>query len=121
MAHSEETGTEIAREIWEKGKKAAEDTARVAEQSQLAGMKDIRELNLKLLDMAQANIQAFFNLARQTAAAEAPSDLVQVWTQHAQKQFEMIAEQMRELTAIGQKIAADSTAPIVRDSERASN
>lgn len=82
-----------------------------------AAMKDIRELNVKPLDMAQANIQALFDLARQIATAEAPSDVVKVCTEHARKQFEMMAEQMRELTAIGQKIAADSSSLIARDAE----
>jgi hypothetical protein len=97
MAHSDETGADRS-----------------------AAMKDIRELNVKLLDMTQANIQALFDLARQIATAEAPSDVVKVCTEHARKQFETMAEQMQELTAIGQKIAADSAAPIVGDAEQTS-
>jgi hypothetical protein len=99
---------------------AAENTPREVKQYRLAGMKDIRELNMKLVDMAQANSQAIFNFARQIAAADALSDVVKVCTEHARKQFETTAEQMRELTAVGQKIAADSTAPIGDDAERAS-
>jgi hypothetical protein len=99
---------------------AADDTAREVKQYQLTGMKDIRELNMKLVDMAQANSQVIFNLARQIATADALSDVVKVWTEHARKQFEMTADQMRELTAVGQKMVADSTAPIVQDTERAS-
>jgi hypothetical protein len=99
---------------------AAEDDARKVKQCQIAGMKHIRELNMKLMDMAQANTQVLFNVARQIAAAGALSDVANVWTEYAQKQFEMTREQMRELTAVGQKIAADGTAPIVRDAEGAS-
>ena len=98
---------------------AADDTVREAKQYQLTGMKDIRELNMKLVDMAQANSQVIFNLARQIATADALSDVVKVWTEHARKQFEMTADQMRELTAVGQKMVADSTAPIVQDVGRA--
>jgi len=75
---------------------------------------------MKLLDMAQANTLAIFNLARQMATAEAPSDVVNVWSEHAGKQFEMMTEQMRELTTICQKIAADSTTTIARGAERVS-
>jgi hypothetical protein len=99
---------------------AAEGSTREVKQCQLTGMKDIRELNMKLVDMAQANSQVIFNLARQIATADALSDVVKVWTEHARKQFEMTADQMRELTAVGQKIVADSTAPIVQDVDRAS-
>jgi len=98
---------------------AVEDTARDTKEYQLTGMKDIRELNMKLVDMAQANSQAIFKFARQIATADALSDVVKVWTEHARKQFEMTADQMRELTAVGQKMVADSTAPIAHDTERA--
>jgi hypothetical protein len=97
-----------------------ENTTREVKQYQLTGMKDIRELNMKLVDMAQANSQVMFNLARQIATADVLSDVVKVWTEHARKQFEMTAEQMRELTAVGQRMVADSTAPIADDAERVS-
>jgi hypothetical protein len=38
-----------------------------------------------------------------------------VWTAHARKQFEMLSEQARELTALRQKMAGESAEPIVRD------
>jgi hypothetical protein len=68
--------------------------------------------------MAQANAQGLFNLARQIAAADAPSDVVRLWTEHARKQFEIAAEQIQDLTAVGQRIAADSTAPMIRSAEK---
>jgi hypothetical protein len=106
-------------ETMARSNEAAEDDAQNVKQRHLAGMKHIRELNMKLMDMAQANTQVLFNLARQIAAAGELSDVANVWTEYARKQFEMTGEQMRELTAVGQKIAADSTAPIVRDAKRA--
>ena len=48
------------------------------------------------------------------ATAKAPSDIVELWTTHARKQFEMLSEQTKELTALGQKMAGESAEPITR-------
>jgi hypothetical protein len=74
----------------------------------------MRGYNLKMIDMAQANAEAVFELARQLATAKAPSDIAELWTAHARKQFEMLSEQTNELTALGQKIAGESAEPIAR-------
>jgi hypothetical protein len=74
----------------------------------------MRGYNLKMIDMAQANTEAVFELARQLATAKAPSDIAELWTAHARKQFEMLSEQTKELTALGQKIAGESAEPIAR-------
>jgi hypothetical protein len=63
-----------------------------------------------MIDMAHANMEAFFGLARQLTTAKAPSDILELWTAHARKQFETLTEQIKELTALGQKTAAESGA-----------
>ena len=79
-----------------------------------ARYENIRDLNVKIINMAQANIEAGFELARQLAAAKQPSDVVELWTGHARKQFEMLNEQIKELTSLGQKMAGKSAEPIAR-------
>jgi hypothetical protein len=67
----------------------------------------------------QANAKAAFDFALQIATAKAPSDIVELWTTHARKQFEMLSEQTKELTALGQKIAGERTEPIARSVNQA--
>jgi hypothetical protein len=55
-----------------------------------------------------------FEFARQLAAVKQPSDMVELWTAHAKKQFETLTEQTKELSALGQKIAGESAEPITR-------
>jgi hypothetical protein len=69
---------------------------------------NIRDFNVKMIDMAQANAEA------QLATAKQPSDMVELWTAHAKKQFETLTEQTKELSALGQKIAGESAEPITR-------
>jgi len=79
----------------------------------------IREFNLKMIDMAHANMEALFGFVRQLAEAKAPSDIMELWTTHARKQFEILTEQTKELTALGQKAVAESAAPIARSVNQA--
>jgi len=104
----------IANEALEKGKAAAEQTARSVEQSYTATVENMRDYSLKMIDMAQANADAVFELTRRLASVKAPSDIAELWTAHAKKQFETLTEQTKELSALGQKIAGESAEPITR-------
>jgi len=81
---------------------------------------NMRDYNRKMIDMAHANAEAAFELARQLANAKAPSDIVELWASYARKQFEMLSEQTKDLTALGQKIAGESAsaAPWKRAEDR---
>ena len=81
--------------------------------------ESIRDFNLKMIDMAHANIESFFRLARQLATAKSRSDIAELWTAHCRKQFETLTEQTKELTALGQKTAAESAEPIARSVSQA--
>jgi hypothetical protein len=74
----------------------------------------VRDLNVRLIDMAQANTDAAFGLAREVAEAKAPSDMVQALTTHATKQFDMLTKQASELTTLGQQFASKSSEPVTR-------
>ena len=84
---------------------AVEGAATVAEQSFSRSLAAMRELNGKLVDVAHANADAVFDLASEVAGAKGPSDLVVIWSAYARRQFEMMTNQARELTELGQKFA----------------
>jgi hypothetical protein len=122
MNDSEDVGrkaTQKARETAETGRQAAEGTVRGVEQSYSAAFDNIRDLNVRLIDAAQANAEAMCALARDIATIGTPSDLLTVWMNHAQKQFDMTTTQASDLTALGQKLATESTAPITRSFQQA--
>jgi phasin len=101
-------------ETLEKGKAAAEQATRAVQQSYSITFDNIRDFNVKIIDMAQANVEAVLEFARQLATAKQPSDMVELWTAHAKKQFETLTEQTKQLSALGQKIAGESAEPITR-------
>ena len=107
-------GAAIASETLEKGKAATEQATRAVQQSYSITVDNIRDFNMKMIDMAHANAEAVFEFARQLATAKQPSDMIELWTAHAKKQFEVLTEQTKELSALGQKIASESVEPITR-------
>jgi hypothetical protein len=107
--------TKVARETIERGVSATEEAStKGAEQSFSSSLASMRELNIKLIDMVHANADAVFDLAHEVASAQAPSDLAAIWSAHAKRQFEIMTKQARELTELGQKLAARSTEPLTR-------
>jgi hypothetical protein len=81
------------------------ETVRDVQEGFTSAVKNARDLNLRLIDMAQANTQAAFDFAREVAQAKGPSDFVQAWTTNATKQFDMLTKQASELTRLGQSFA----------------
>ena len=74
----------------------------------------MRAFNAKMIDMAHANVGAVLDLSHQIVTAKAPSDIVELWTTHAHKQFEMLSEQSKELAALAHKMAGESAETITR-------
>jgi hypothetical protein len=114
-----QSGEAAAREALERGERAGKQSARAAEQSYSATAEGMREMQIKLLDMAQANADAMFEFARQIARSSGPSDVVASWTAQSRKQFETFAAQANELTALGQRISGTSAAPIMQSAQQA--
>jgi hypothetical protein len=109
-----EKTTKAARENLERGASATEDATKNAEQSYSSALAGMRELNLKLIEMAHANTEAVFELAHEIASAEAPTDLAAIWAEHARRQFELMTKQNKELTDLGRKLAVRTTEPLAR-------
>jgi len=106
--------TAVANEALEKGKAVVERSARALEESYSTSVEHMRDYNRKMMEIAQANMEAVFEIARQLGSAKTPSEIIELWTTHARKQFEVLGEQTKELTALGQKLAVESVGPMAR-------
>jgi phasin len=109
-----ERTTKAARENIERSASATEDATRNVEQSYSSTLAGMRQLNLKLIEMAHANSDAVFDLAHKIASAKSPSDLANIWTEHARRQFELMTTQSKELAELGQTLAGQTTEPLAR-------
>jgi hypothetical protein len=81
------------------------ETVRGVQEGFTSTVENVRDLNLRLIGMAQANTQAAFDFAREVSEAKGPSDCVQAWTTNATKQFDMLTKQASELTRLCQGFA----------------
>jgi hypothetical protein len=77
------------------------------ERKQSVTVTNVGNFNIKMFDVAQANMEALFVFACQLATVKTPSDIIELWTEHTRKQFERLTEQSKELTVLGQKAAVE--------------
>ena len=102
---SDARATRAARESIDNTMATGTETIRGVQEGFTSAVENVRDLNLRLIDMAQANTQAAFDFAREVAEAKGPSDCVQAWTTNATKQFDMLTKQASELTTLCQRFA----------------
>ena len=103
-----------ARDSWNKGKAATEQSAQAGQEAILASADSVRDFNRKVLEMAKTNTNTLFDFALAVAGTKEPSEIMELWSQHTQKQFEILRKQDQELTSMGQKVATASTEPLSR-------
>ena len=106
-----EKGVAQAKEGWEKMKSATEEATEVLEESYTTAAKGASEYGLKVIDAARTNTNAAFDFATEIATAKSLSELVELSTAHARKQFEAVSAQTKELTSLAQKVSADTVEP----------
>jgi hypothetical protein len=111
---NEDSMSRIACENFDKTPETGAKTVRGVQEAVTSARANVRDLNVRLIDMAQANTNAAFDLAREVAEAKAPSDMVQALATHATKQFDMLTKQASELTILSQRFAHTSAEPVTR-------
>ena len=107
-----EKGVTQARETYEKFKSAAESTNGVIEAMFSTATKGATDYSSKLVEIAQTNTNAAFDLASQLIGVTSPQQAVELLTSHGKKQFETLQVQAKELAELGQKVATDAVEPI---------
>jgi phasin len=107
-----EKGAAQIKDTSEKFSAAAEQTTKLIENTFASAAKGIKDYNFKAIEFAQVNSDAAFDYARQLMSAKSPSEMLEAWTMHARKQLEILTEQTKELTMLGQKVAAETAEPL---------
>ncbi len=107
-----EKGVSQAKDNWEKMKAATEEATDLLEDSYSTASKGAAEYGLKVIEISRANANASFDFAGELMTAKSMSDIVELYTAHARKQFEAMVAQSKELTSLAQKVATESSEPI---------
>jgi phasin len=107
-----EKGASQAKETYEKMKAAAEEATDVLEDTYANAAKGAADYGLKLIEAARANTNATFDFYSELMAAKSYSEVIELSSAHARKQFEAASTQAKELAALAQKISNDTAEPI---------
>ena len=84
---------------------AIAEVERRSEQSASTAANAGKTYYLKVLDIARENTLSGFDLARELAAAETPSQVIEAWNAHARGLLETFSKQAQELVALTQNMA----------------
>jgi phasin len=114
-------GAAMARDGIERSTRAAEQSAREVQRGFTATLDNVRDVQRKMIDIAQEHVEATFDLARQATSASSPADLLQLWGSYARKQFEMLSNQSRELTELSQNLASEAAHPMKQAASQFTN
>ncbi len=107
-----EKGISQAKDSYEKLKSAAEEATSLMETSYTSASKGAADYGLKLIELARINSNSAFDYATELLGARSLSDVVELSTAHARKQFDALSAQSRELAALAQKVATEAVEPL---------
>ena len=98
-----------AAEKIEKSKTSAEEATRIMEHSYTAASKGAVDFNVKLIDVAQENVNDAFDFARELQRVQTPTGFFELSAAHARKQWEKAVSQGKQLAGLAQKAVVDAT------------
>jgi phasin len=101
-----------AKDSYEKIKSAAEEATGVLEDTYATASKGAADYALKVIEMTRENSNATFDFAVELLGAKTFSDVIELSSAHARKQFETMSEQTKELATLLQKVATEATEPL---------
>ena len=107
-----ERGVAQCKDTYEKMKAAAEEATDVMETTYSTAAKGASDYGLKVIDAARVNTNAAFDFAGELLAAKTLSEVIELSSTHARKQFETFTEQGKEFGALAQKVANETAEPI---------
>ena len=106
------TKTTATNETYEKMSAATTKAADVIKNTYSTAIKGAQDYNNKLIEFTQANTNAAYDFVQKLSGVKSPSVFVELSTEHARKQFEMLTEQTKQLAALAQKVMLATAEPL---------
>jgi phasin len=107
-----EKGTAQTKEMYERMRVSTEEATGLLENTFKTATTGATEFNRKIVENARANTNAIFDHAMALLGAKSPSEAIEISTAHTRKQFEAVADQTKELTALVQKVTTETAEPV---------
>ena len=107
-----EKGLAESRAAYTRVKEAADEATNALETSVTSAAQGMIDFNTKALDVLRVNFDAGVDFAKAAINSKSVGELVSLHSEHASKQAEALAAQVKEFGDLTQKIAAATAAPI---------
>ncbi len=107
-----EKGVEQAKQNYTRIRNAAEEATDLAEDTYLTAARGAAEFNLKAIEALRTNVNASFDYARELLGAKSFSEALELSATHMRQQFETLADQAKEFSALAQKVATETSEPL---------
>jgi phasin len=101
-----------AKDTYERMKSAAEEATDVLEGTYATATKGVSDYGLKVIEAVRANTNATFDFCTDVVKVKSYSELVELSTSHARKQFEAMTAQTKDLAALAQKVMTETAEPV---------
>lgn len=101
-----------AKDAHEKVTSIVEHSTEAFEEAFTCANRGSAEYRAKVMEVARANANLAFDLAREMCEAKTLGDLFETAIAHQRRQFDTAAAQMKELSALTQKVVSETTEPI---------
>ncbi|MGH6771182.1 MAG: phasin [Xanthobacteraceae bacterium] len=106
-----EKGVTHAKDTYEKMKSAAEEATDVLEDTYATASKGAADYGLKVIEASRVNTNAAFDFYTDLMTVKSYSEVIELSTAHARKQFETLTGQTKDLAALAQKVATETAEP----------
>jgi phasin len=107
-----EKGVSQARDNYARFKDVAETNNSTMEAVFSNASKGASEYSAKMMEIIKANTSSSLDFAQELVGVKTPSEALELWTNHAKKQFEAFSAYSKELAELSQKVAAETAEPI---------
>jgi Uncharacterized conserved protein len=105
-------GTAQARESYEKMSAATAEASNVIQKACSTATQGAMDFSAKAIEFAHANSKTASENASELLGVKSPSEFIKLSTEQARKQFEVLSEQTKELTALSQKVMLETAEPL---------
>jgi phasin len=107
-----EKGAAHAKETYERMTAASNEVASGMNEALSTATQTAMACNAKALEFARINANATFDYASKLFAVKSPAEFIELSTQHARQQFEVLSGQSKEIAALSQKAMLEAAAPL---------
>jgi phasin len=107
-----------ARDTYAKFKEAADDATGLVGETFETAREGAYTFGVKALDAVKSNADASFAHAKDLFGARTVSEVIELQSAFARKQFDAFTSQFRELQALGEKIVTEAVKPVAEKVEK---